>query len=202
MKTINPVLLIILGLVFLIWSIASRIRKRIIRHCFVEVVVEKGGKKIPADRFPKGTVKKGSVKRCNCLRVKRRYTTILPPGETICFFARPEGKLRFRIRIYGVFKVICCECPDCKSVICLGTRNHDSISVIHGYWIMLKERIKLRLGIDYQSEFFPSGETSAAITEYGRVLRTGTYSLLDSKGTLPPTIISVATAAIEELLPE
>ena len=188
----------VIGLLILLWIFVRRLRKRIIRRCFVEIVMEKG-KKIPLSRFKKGSVDKRLVKRCCCLRVRRRYTTLLPIGERVSFFVHSEGKLRFRARIYDVFKVICCHCPDCGSITCIDAKRHSSISVIHGYWIKLKEQIKHRLHIPYESEFFFGEQTPAAVEKYGEDLRHRQYAQMDADGTLPPTVSSVVRAVMDEL---
>jgi hypothetical protein len=197
MKTIDLVYLII-GPLILLWFFAHRVRKGIIRRCFVEIVVE-DGQKIPIAKFTKKDLASKSVKRCACTHVKRSYSTILPIGETVSFFARPKGALRFRGRIYDVFKSICCYCPDCKSTTCIDAKRHDSISVIHGYWIMLKEGVKHRLGVDYNSEFFLDDKTKTAIAQYGDILKNGKYSQLDGAGSLPPTMGNVADAVVDAL---
>jgi hypothetical protein len=194
---IDP-LSVVLGLLIALGIVINRVRKRIIRRCWVEVVIE-DGKKIPLSHFKKGSVKREHIRRCGCLRVKRSCNSILPIGERVIFFARPQGTLRFRARIYDVFKVICCSCPDCKSTICIDVKDHSSISVMHGYWIKLKEQIKYRLGMRYESEFYLGERTRAAITEFGDKLKRGKYAELDADGSLPPTVGNVLDAVFDEL---
>ena len=198
MKIIDIATTVVTVLVIMLWIFASRVRKRIIRRCWIKVVVE-DGKKITLNHFKKDSVDKKLIKRCGCLRVKRRYTTLLPIGESVSFFVRPESKLRFRARIYDVSKAICCHCPDCRSITCIDVKRHSSISVVHGYWIKFKQWIKDRLGMDYENEFFLDEKTKAAIETYGDDLKRGNYAQLDADGSLPPTIISVTEAVFDEL---
>jgi hypothetical protein len=191
-----------LGAIFLVlvcaWILLDRLRKKITRRCFIEVI-EEDGKKVPVTRFRKELIDSSRVTRCKSFKVKRRYKTILPTGEKVSFFIRLENKRYFRWRIPTALKTICCDCPDCASFTCVDVKDRSSISVVHGYSIMAKEWIWHRFNVPYESEFHLDGKTSAAVADFGRRLLHSKYLTSDTSDSPPATLDTVIKAVEDEL---